>query len=161
MNDHAYRLLNAIQKGDYWPLGVRNRILRWMGVEVGIGSIVMSGCDFIKGPISLGRNAFVNQRCLIEGAGGITIGNEVRIGHGTMLLTSTHEEGSRIRRAGPLVRLPITIGDGAWIGAACTIIPGSIIGARSIVGATSLVRGRLNEDTANVGSPAKPYKTLQ
>lgn len=160
MNNHVFRLLNALQKSDYCSLNFRRKILKLMGVRVATGAVIMSGCDFLKGDISIGRNSFINQRCLFEGAGGITVGEEVRIGHGVMLLTSTHEMGDRLRRAGPLITHTITVGDGCWLGAGCVVISGAEICARTIVAAMSLVRGRLEHDAMYAGAPATMRKHL-
>ena len=160
MNDHLFRFLNAVQKSDFWPLGLRRRLLRKMGVNIADGAIIMSNCDFLQGRISIGRNTFVNQRCLFEGAGGIIIGEEVRIGHASLLLTSTHEIGNGVRRAGALVRMPVVLESGCWLGASCTILAGAVIGERSIVGAGSVVIGALAKNELYVGSPARSRKKM-
>jgi maltose O-acetyltransferase len=51
----------------------------------------------------------------------ITLGRQVYVGHQVLVLSSTHEPG----RDGRAIGKPVTIGDGAWIGARTVILPGS------------------------------------
>ena len=55
---------------------------------------------------------------------------------------------------------PFVIGDGAWIGAGATILPGVTIGKFAVVGAASVVTHDVGDYEVVVGSPARVIKTL-
>lgn len=92
------------------------------------------------------------------------IGDRVFIGPGTKVLNSTY----RLDEYYTVEHLPydcnvidfarIEICDDAYIGAGCTILPGSYIGEGAVVGSNSLVKGRLEPWTVYVGSPCRPIK---
>lgn len=55
----------------------------------------------------------------------------------------------------PLVTGKIIIGDDAFIGARAFVMPGVVIGARSIIGACSVVTHDVPEDTIAAGNPCR------
>jgi acetyltransferase-like isoleucine patch superfamily enzyme len=71
-----------------------------------------------------------------------------------MLLTSTHEMASAAHRAGPITRAPLHVGDGAWLGARCILLPGVTIGAGAIVDVGSVVTRDVAPNTRVAGTPA-------
>lgn len=56
---------------------------------------------------------------------------------------------------------PIYVGDRVFIGHGSIILPGSIIESDTIVGAGSIVRGRLLSGNVYAGNPAKKVMTLE
>jgi acetyltransferase-like isoleucine patch superfamily enzyme len=56
-----------------------------------------------------------------------------------MFLTRTHDTSNPAQRSGNAGSAPIEVGDGAWLGARCTILPGVKIGAGSVIGASVVV----------------------
>ena len=91
----------------------------------------------------------------------IKIGRNCDIGPFVVIQTGTHEIGSKQRRAGKGKCLPITVGDGTWIGARATIMGGANIGKGCIVGAGSLVLpGNYPDNTLLVGVPAKVKRNI-
>lgn len=56
---------------------------------------------------------------------------------------------------------PVTIGDDVWIGANCIILKGVTIGARSVIGAGSIVTRDIPSDCIAAGTPAKVIKSLK
>ena len=85
-----------------------------------------------------GQRVFVHQGCTLMDFGGITIGDDVMISAHVTLITSSHPIDPERRRRAVTVA-PITIGDGAWIGAAATVLPGVTIGRDAVVGAGAVV----------------------
>jgi acetyltransferase-like isoleucine patch superfamily enzyme len=57
--------------------------------------------------------------------------------------------------------LPIKIGEGVWIGARATILPGVTIGAGSVVAAGSLVTKDMPANVLIAGVPAKVIRELE
>ena len=92
---------------------------------------------------------------------GLTIGNNVKIGACTLLIdTDTHPIDYNIRRTSNegTKASPIKIEDDVWIGAHCIILKGVTIGARSIIGAGSVVTKDIPCDCIAVGNPCKIIK---
>lgn len=56
--------------------------------------------------------------------------------------------------------MPITVGDGAWIGANCTILPGVTIGRGAVVAAGSVVTKSIGDNEMYAGVPAKLIRVL-
>ena len=102
--------------------------------------------------VTIGAQSFINYGCILEGKGAIHIGKRVQLAVGVALLTSTHEIGGPEQRAGRLATAPITIGDGAWIGARSLIFPGVTVGAGAVVAAGSVVRQDVEPNTVVAGS---------
>ena len=94
---------------------------------------------------------------------GLTIGNNVKIGACTLLIdTDTHPIDYNIRRTSNegTKASPITIEDDVWIGAHSIILKGVTIGARSIIGAGSIVTKDIPCDCIASGNPCKVKKKL-
>jgi maltose O-acetyltransferase len=135
-------------------------VLRAAGFQIGEGSTV-------NGPLRLtGRNKHldlfsIGVDCLIEGplhldlGAPVRIGDRVHIGPNVVLLTVSHEIGPADERCGGHKCLPITIGDGAWIGARVTILPGVTIGAGAVIDAGAAVTRNVPPNTRAGGVPAK------
>jgi acetyltransferase-like isoleucine patch superfamily enzyme len=81
--------------------------------------------------LKVGRACGFNVGCVFELEAPITIGDRVSVGHQVRFLTGETRTG----RLEPAAARPITIGDGAWLGARCTVLAGVSIGAGAVVGA--------------------------
>ena len=158
------RLVLALLPDD---VGVRGRtqVLRLVGFRVGHGT-VLSGMPHITGPrrleqrLTIGRRCYINVGCRFDLNERIDIGDEVAIGHDALFLTASHEVGPPFRRGGPLTAKPISIGDGAWLGARCVILPGVTVGVGAIVAAGAVVTSDVAPNTVVGGVPARVISTL-
>ena len=93
----------------------------------------------------------------------VTIGDNVKIGAGALLIdTDSHPLNYLIRRSSndSTKSSPIIIGDDVWIGAQSIILKGVTIGARSIIGAGSVVTKSIPSDCIAAGNPCKIVKRL-
>lgn len=55
---------------------------------------------------------------------------------------------------------PVTIENDVWIGANCQILKGVTIGARSVIGAGSVVTKSIPADSIAVGNPCKVIRRI-
>jgi maltose O-acetyltransferase len=108
----------------------------------------------------IGRDATIEQGVVLDLEDRITIGDRAVIGPQVMILTSSHELGPREHRAGPLIRQPVTISDGAWVGARSVLLPGVVIGEGAVVAAGSVVNKDVPPHTHAGGSPARKIAAL-
>lgn len=92
------------------------------------------------------------------------IGNNVKIG-GCVLITDTdaHPMDYMARRSSNegTKSAPVVIEDDVWVGAHCIILKGVTIGARSIIGAGSVVTKSIPADRVAAGNPCKVIKNLK
>lgn len=108
------------------------------------------------GRIVVGHEVRINLGCTFELSDTITIGNGVSIGPNVTVLTSSHQLGGSGARAGAMSFGPVTIGDGAWIGAGSTVLSGVTIGPGAVVGAGSTINKDVPADSLVIGVPAQP-----
>lgn len=109
-----------------------------------------------NGKIRIGDGCGISNATLFA-CENITIGNQVFVGGGTKIYdTDFHriDYQKRVSEKGGAVR-PVTIKDGAFIGAHCIILKGVTIGERSIVGAGSVVTKSIPDGEIWAGNPAK------
>lgn len=119
--------------------------------------------------LHIGKNTFINRFCkMINGFdtenedSHITIGNNVTIGYGTTIITSTHKIGNSNYRADfrSIAYKPVEIGDGTWICANCTILPGVHVGRGCVIAAGSVIVNDCKDNCVYGGNPAKMLKGL-
>lgn len=105
----------------------------------------------------IGRDTWIGQGCFLHSAGGITVGRAVGIGPMVKVLTSQHA-GDDIGLPVLYTKLdfaPVTIEDGADLGAGSIVLPGVRIGEGAIVGAGAVVTRSVPAYTVVAGVPAK------
>ena len=108
----------------------------------------------------MGFQSYCNYGCFFDLGECIYIGNNVAIVMNVKFITTSHEIGEPSRRAAKPIREPVYVGDGSWIGADTTILPGVRIGKGVVVGAGSLVTKDLDDNSIYVGRPAYKIKEL-
>lgn len=100
----------------------------------------------------------------------LTVGNNVKIGGGVLIIdTDCHELNYQVRNGSlsagqgwgnSIHSTPITIEDDAWIGAQSIVLKGVTIGARSIIGAGSVVTKSIPADCIAAGNPCKVIREI-
>ena len=144
---------------------VRASLFRFAGAKVGHGTIIFRGVT-LDGPpdragrLRLGRTCFVNAGCRFDLQASVTVGDRVFMGQEVAILTSSHSLGPPAFRAGVLQSMPVTIGDGVWIGARSVILPGVSIGRGSVVAAGAVVTRSIPENVLVAGVPARIIRQL-
>lgn len=121
---------------------------------------IRPGCYFGGNKVEIGKGTTVNGRCYFENLEKIVIGENCDIAMDVMFCTSTHEFGNEHKRAGKAYGEPIKIGNGSWIGARTTILPGVTIGDGCIIGAGSVITKDCAPNGLYVGFPAKRVREL-
>lgn len=107
--------------------------------------------------ISIGRNTHITNSVILNGKGGITIGDDVLIGYESLVMTSMRNFSDRaipIRQQGS-VHKPVEIGSDVWIGSRVIILPGVKIGHGAIVGSGAVVTKDVPEFSIAAGVPAR------
>jgi acetyltransferase-like isoleucine patch superfamily enzyme len=112
-----------------------------------------------EGDIVIGRNCSINSGVVMYIGNGIEIGANVAIGANSTLAPTNHEYHS----ADTLIRDQrfmasrggVVIEDDVWIAANVVLLDGAHLGKGCVVGAGSLVRGKLPPYSVNVGTPTR------
>ena len=98
-----------------------------------------------------------DRACLGDGAnayslGEIEIGARATVGQEVYLCTGTHDFTDP---ALPLQTAPIRVGEDAFIGVRAVVMPGVEIGARTVIGAASVVTRDIPADMIAAGNPCR------
>ena len=107
--------------------------------------------------VTIGRRSSLNQGIWIDGFGGVSIGENVRIAAYTIINTADHDfsDSSRPIVEQGFVTAPVYIEDDVWIGSGTIINKGVRIGRGSVIGAGSVVLHDIPPQSVAVGSPCK------
>ena len=100
----------------------------------------------------------------------LAIGNNVKVGGDVLIIdTDSHELNYMVRNGsspsgnvwGETIKSsPIVIEDDVWIGAQCIVLKGVTIGARTIIGAGSVVAKSIPADCIAAGNPCRIIKKI-
>ena len=125
--------------------------------QIGHGSSIVSPLQVVcADQVKIGKNVFINSNSLLMGRGGITIEDDVLIAANVSLISNNHDMYQRQ----VLLCKPVTVRQGAWIGAGATILPGVTVGRFAVIGAASVVTHDVPDYTVVVGNPAKIVRML-
>lgn len=128
-------------------------------IEIGSGTFInpYAKLNTTGGFIKIGKDCCIHSFCVLYGAGGLTIGDHVRMATHAIVVGGNHgfdnpdlplheQEGTA---------KGIAIGDDVWIGAGAIILDGVTIGAHSVIGAGSVVTKDIPAESVAMGVPAK------
>ena len=132
------------------------------GVRIGRGSVVFGPMRLWGGsPLTIGLDCTLNAPLAINLDAPVTIGDRVHIGNDVLIVTVTHQIGPPSHRCGETITAPVTIGEGVWIAANATILPGVTIGDGAIVAAGAVVTRDVPPNVLVGGVPAKVLRELE
>lgn len=109
--------------------------------------------------ITLGKNVFINSNCKFQDQGGITIGDNVLIGHNVVIATINHDLNPKKRA--DMYPKPVKIGNNVWIGSNVVILGGVTIEDGAVIGAGSIVTKDVSKNAVAFGSPCKVQKFIE
>ncbi len=132
---------------------------------------------YLQGPIyfdfgtntSVGKNFYANFNFTVLDICPVTIGDNVFIGPNVSVLTPLHpllpsernlylsEKGYATDRE---YGAPIRIGDDCWIAGNVTVLAGAEIGSGCVIGAGSVVTGKIPSGYLAYGNPCRPIRKI-
>ncbi|MDP9052968.1 MAG: acyltransferase [Acidobacteriota bacterium] len=136
-------------RGTLIEIGSDTRIFEFVVIRAvgGVGNVI------------IGDRCAINPHCMLYSGNGISIGNDVLIAAGTVIAPVNHSTamlGKLIREQGfAPSRGGVTIESDVWIGANCVLVDGAYIEQGAVVGAGSVVVGRVSGYSLWCGQPAK------
>ena len=126
----------------------------FFGMNIANDATIAGGCLILGGPgrITIGRSSVINRGVVLDGRFPLTIGENVSISIGSVILTLEHDLQSPDF---PAIGAPVAIGDRAFIGARAIVLPGVSIGEGAAVAAGAVVTNDVEPYTIVGGIPAK------
>jgi acetyltransferase-like isoleucine patch superfamily enzyme len=132
----------------------------FLGSEGFVGSRSTLSC--YGGKLSIGSRFYATRNLNIYCGENIVIGDDVLIGSYVLITDLSHgidpESDLRYQKQ-PIVTRPVSIGSGCWLGDKVSILPGTSIGDKCVIGANSVVRGKIPAFSMVAGNPAVIVKT--
>lgn len=101
----------------------------------------------VLGHVVVGNNCWIGPNVILDGSGGLTIGNNVHISAGAQVYSHSSVLSATSLLSMPISRKETTIGDNVYVGPNAIIEQGISVGSNAIIGALSLV----NKDVPNFG----------
>ena len=131
----------------------RRAILRLFGAKVGrFVNIYPTTRLYMPWNVELGDWTALGENVMLYSLGKIRIGRSVTVSYRGHVCAGSHDLSDP---ALPLIKPPIVIADGVWIGTEAFIGPGTEIGRYAIVGARAVVTKDVGEFDIVVGNPAR------
>ena len=137
---------------------------RLAGAQIGNNVKISSSCKILgAGELVIGDNTWIGYQCMIVSSSNIVIGTNVDIAPRVYIGTGTHTIDPNAEHiAATDISRDVKIGDGCWICANATILPGTEIGRKTVVAAGAVVATAFNEEKILVGGiPAKKIKSYE
>lgn len=116
-------------------------------------------CDYGSN-ILLGRRVFFNFNCVVLDVCQVKIGDFTLFGPAVQIYTATHPMNAEQRREHEFGK-PVEIGADVWVGGGAIICPGVKIGARTVIGAGSVVTRDIPEGVFAAGNPCRVIRPIK
>lgn len=162
--NHVYNTLTDYQSE------ARKEILTQILGELNEGVFLQEPITFHYGiHTKIGKNTFINFNFTCQDDTYVTIGENCDFGPNVTIVTPLHPMLIHERRAlacpdGVRRKLcyakPVTIGNGCWICANVTILPGVTIGDNCVIGAGSVVTKSIPANSFAAGNPCRVIREI-
>lgn len=154
------------QLSDFLEIGksvvIENGVLVFHPENIRIGSNVYVGHYTIlkgyhKNILTIGSGTWIGQQCFFHSGGGISIGQNVGIGPGVKIISSSHNL-SKVTEPilhSEILFKEVTLEDDCDIGVGAIILPGVHIGRGAQVAAGAVVTSNVEDFSIVAGVPAR------
>ncbi len=135
-----------------WPYSLKTKLLRLFGARIGKGLVIKTKVR-VKNPwrLTIGDNCWIGESVWIDNLEDVTLGSNVCLSQGAMLLTGNHD----YKRSDFPYRLgKITVEDGVWIGAQTVVCPGVTCRTHAILTVNSVATKEMEAWNIYTGNPA-------
>ncbi len=115
-------------------------------------------CDYGSN-IELGERVVVNVHCVVLDVCAVRIGSYSLFGPAVQIYTPMHPFEADLRRREEFGK-PVEIGADVWVGGGAIILPGVRIGARTVIGAGSVVTRDVPDGVFAAGNPCRVIRAI-
>lgn len=134
-----------------FPSALKRQILRAFGAKVGKGVVIKPRVNIhFPWKLAIGDFTWLGEEVFILNLEPVVIGAQCCISQRAFLCTGNHDYRQLHM---PFRNQPISVGDGAWIGAQVFVAPGNTIGAEAVIAAGSIVTRSAPPATICGGNP--------
>ena len=139
-----------------WPRRMKRSLLRLFGAKVGNGVVIKPRVTIhFPWKLEIGDHSWIGEEVFILNFEPCKIGSHCCISQRAFLCGGNHDFRApdfKYRNG------PITIEDGAWVGAQSFVVPDVVIGTECVVTAGSVVTQSLQEKMICSGNPCRAIK---
>jgi acetyltransferase-like isoleucine patch superfamily enzyme len=111
--------------------------------------------SYVYGDVKVGRGTWIGPFTILDGTGGLTIGDYCSISSGVQIYTHETVEWALSGGKAKYSYAPVRIGSSCFIGSLTVIRMGVEIGDHVLVGAHSFVNNSIPNNSIAAGSPAR------
>ncbi len=115
----------------------------------------------VYGEVKVGHDTWIGPWTLLDGTGGLTIGDWCSISAGVHIYTHDTVAWALTGGKAAYEHAPVTIGNCCFIGPGAIISKGVTIGDHCAIGAGSFVDASIPSFTLAVGSPCRPVRSIR
>lgn len=136
--------------------GLKKFWLRAFGAKIGTGVVIKPSVN-IKYPwmLEIGNHVWIGEQVWIDNLADVKIGDNCCLSQGAMLLCGNHNFK---KTTFDLIVKPITLEEGAWVGAKSVVCPGVTCKSHSVLAVGSMAVTDLDEYSIYQGNPATKVK---
>lgn len=137
-------------------IGIKVFLLRAFGASIGKRLCIKNNVT-IKYPwkLTIGDDCWIGENCWIDNLDNVTIGSDVCVSQGALLLTGNHDYTVSSM---PYRNAPIVLEDGVWIGAKTVVCSGVTAHVNSILTVGSVATKNLDANGIYQGVPAQKIR---
>lgn len=125
----------------------------------GAGSSIYDS-SYVYGDVQVGMDTWVGPNTILDGSGGLVIGDHCSISAGVQIYTHDSVDWATSGGKAGITRQPVVIGSYCYIGPNTIIAKGVTIGDGCVIGAMSLVLSDIPAGSKAWGNPAKVTGTV-
>jgi putative colanic acid biosynthesis acetyltransferase WcaF len=137
--------------------GFKVFLLRLFGADIGSNVTIKPGVN-VKYPwhLTIGSSTWIGENVWIDCLVPVTIGNNVCLSQGAVLLTGNHNYK---KTSFDLITAGFTLEDGVWIGAGAIINPGVTAASHAVLTTGSVATKNLEAYSIYQGNPAQKTRS--
>lgn len=154
-DDKRKRFNRVLPLGEY--ISDRWEKARYLGF--GEGSSIYDS-SLVFGDVKVGKNTWIGPFTILDGSGGLTIGDNCSISAGVQVYSHDSVKWAVSGGAHNYEYSPTAIEDNCYIGPNTIISRGVVIGKGSVVGANSYVDKSCPKGSRIAGNPARPIERV-
>jgi acetyltransferase-like isoleucine patch superfamily enzyme len=144
------------------PFGelLSNRWERAKSLGFGEGTSIYHD-SYVYGDVKVGKNCWIGPHTILDGSGGLEIGNYCSISAGVHIYTHDSVKWAVSGGMAAYERAPVRIGNCCHIGARVVIVKGANIGDHCVIGAGAFVNSDIPAFSIAVGEPCRVIGKVQ